>query len=94
MSVWPGSHALLHAAMAFIMMLSEASMLDWSAVFLVDKAGMIDKNAGIGYTVFSFAITMSRLGGNSIIPKARTQEDHIGGRVLGGGWVLPLDVAG
>jgi hypothetical protein len=30
--------------MDFIMMLSEGSMLDWSAVFLVDKA-TINKNA-------------------------------------------------
>jgi hypothetical protein len=55
--------------MAFIMMLSEGSMLDWSAVFLVDKAGMIDKNAGIGYTVFSIAMTMSLLGGNPIVQR-------------------------
>jgi MFS family permease len=68
-SVRPGSHLLLLAAMAFIMMLSEGSMLDWSAVFLVDEAGMIDKNAGIGYTVFSIAMTMSRLGGNWIIQR-------------------------
>ena len=29
---WPGSHVLFLAAMAFIMMLAEGSMLDWSAV--------------------------------------------------------------
>ena len=66
MSVWPGSHVLLLAAMAFVMMLAEGSMLDWSAVFLVDNTGVINKNAGIGYTIFSIAMTMSRLGGNSI----------------------------
>ena len=68
-SVWPGSHVLRLAAMAFIMMLAEGSMLDRSAVFLVDEAGMIDKNAGTGYKVFSIAMTMSRLGGNSIIQR-------------------------
>ena len=36
-SVWSTSHVLLLAAMAFIMILSEGSRLDWSAVFLVDK---------------------------------------------------------
>jgi predicted MFS family arabinose efflux permease len=69
MSVWPGSHILLLPAMAFVMMLAEGSMLDWSAVFLVDKTGMINKNPGIGYTIFSIAMTMSRLGGNSIIQR-------------------------
>jgi len=44
-------------------------MLDWSAVFLVDKAGMIEKNAGIGFTAFSIAMTISRFGGNFIIQR-------------------------
>jgi MFS family permease len=51
------------------MMLAEGSMLDWSAVFLVDKAGMIEKNAGIGFTAFSIAMTISRFGGNFIIQR-------------------------
>jgi MFS family permease len=60
---------LFLAALAFIMMLAEGSMLDWSAVFLVDKAGMIEKNAGIGFTAFSIAMTISRFGGNFIIQR-------------------------
>ena len=44
--IWPGNYVLFLAVLAFIMMLAEGSMLDWSAVFLVDKAGMIEKNAG------------------------------------------------
>jgi MFS family permease len=51
------------------MMLAEGSMLDWSAVFLVDKAGMIEKNAGIGFTAFSIAMTISRFGGNVVIQR-------------------------
>jgi predicted MFS family arabinose efflux permease len=67
--VWPGNSVLFLAALAFIMMLAEGSMLDWSAVFLVEKAGMIEKNAGIGYTAFSIAMTISRFGGNFIIQR-------------------------
>jgi fucose permease len=67
--VWPGNFVLFLAALAFIMMLAEGSMLDWSAVFLVEKAGMIEKNAGIGYTAFSIAMTISRFGGNFIIQR-------------------------
>jgi hypothetical protein len=93
-SVWPGSHVLLLAAMAFIMMLSEGSMLDWSAVFLVDKAGMIDKNAGIGYTVFSTAMTTSRLGGNLTIQRlGRKWTISAGALVAAGGFCLLTSLA-
>lgn len=67
--VWPRNYVLFLAALAFIMMLAEGSMLDWSAVFLVEKAGMIEKNAGIGFTVFSIAMTISRFGGNFVIQR-------------------------
>jgi fucose permease len=67
--IWPDKYVLLLAGLAFIMMLAEGSMLDWSAVFLVDKAGMIEKNAGIGFTAFSIAMTISRFGGNFIIQR-------------------------
>jgi MFS family permease len=65
----PNNYILFLAVLAFIMMLAEGSMLDWSAIFLVDRAGMIEKNAGIGFTVFSIAMTISRFSGNSIIQK-------------------------
>jgi MFS family permease len=67
--IWPDNYVLFLAALAFIMMLAEGSMLDWSAVFLVDKAGMIEKNAGIGFTAFSIAMTISRFGGNIVIQR-------------------------
>jgi fucose permease len=65
--VWPTGYVFFLALLAFIMMLAEGSMLDWSALFLVDKAGMMAKNAGIGYTAFSIAMTISRFSGNLII---------------------------
>jgi MFS family permease len=91
---WPGSHVLFLAAMAFIMMLAEGSMLDWSAVFLVDKAGMIQKNAGIGYTVFSIAMTMSRLGGHSIIQRlGRKWTISAGALVAAAGFIMVTSLA-
>ena len=65
----PRNYVLFLAVLAFIMMLAEGSMLDWSAVFLVDKAGMMEKNAGIGFTAFSITMTISRFGGNFIIQR-------------------------
>jgi MFS family permease len=65
----PPNYVLFLGVLAFIMMLAEGSMLDWSALFLVDKAGMMEKNAGIGFAAFSIAMTMSRFGGNFIIQR-------------------------
>ncbi len=67
--IWPHNYVLFLALLAFLTALAEGSMLDWSAVFLVEKAGMIEKNAGIGFTIFSIAMTCSRLSGNLIIQK-------------------------
>jgi predicted MFS family arabinose efflux permease len=85
----PGNYVLFLAVLAFIMMLAEGSMLDWSAVFLVDKAGMIQKNAGIGYTAFSIAMTISRFGGNVIIQRiGRRWTITVGALIAAGGFFL------
>jgi MFS family permease len=87
--IWPGNYVLFLAALAFIMMLAEGSMLDWSAVFLVDKAGMIEKNAGIGFTAFSIAMTISRFGGNVVIQRiGRRWTITAGALVAASGFVL------
>jgi predicted MFS family arabinose efflux permease len=66
---WPGKPVLLLAAIAFIMFLAEGSMLDWSALFLVAKTGMMGKNAGVGYAAFSITMTIGRLCGGVIVQK-------------------------
>src|SRR3984885_7712214 len=87
--IWPDNYVLFLAVLAFIMMLAEGSMLDWSAVFLVDKAGMMERNAGIGYNAFSAALTISRLGGNSNIQKiGRRWTITTGALVAAAGFLL------
>jgi fucose permease len=87
--IWPRNYVLFLAVLAFIMMLAEGAMLDWSAVFLVDKAGMIEKKAGIGFTAFSIAMTISRFGGNFIIQRiGRRWTITFGALVAASGFVL------
>jgi MFS family permease len=80
--VWPRNYVLFLAMLAFIMMLAEGSMLDWSAVFLVDRVGMIEKNAGIGFTAFSIAMTISRFSGNFVIQKIGRRWTMTAGALL------------
>jgi predicted MFS family arabinose efflux permease len=80
--VWPHNYVLLLALLAFMTALAEGSMLDWSAVFLVEKAKMIEKEAGIGYAVFSIAMTFSRLSGSFIIQKIGRRWTMTAGSLL------------
>lgn len=42
-------------------------MADWSAIFLVEVAKANEANAALGYTLFSFAMVVTRLIGDRII---------------------------
>jgi MFS family permease len=64
---WPSVHIGLLGLLAFLTMLAEGSMLDWSALFLVDKIAVRASHAGIGYAAFSVAMTLSRLMGSRLI---------------------------
>ena len=87
--VRPSNYVIFLALLAFIMMLAEGSMLDWSAVFLVEKAGMIEKNAGIGFTAFSITMTLSRFSGNFIIRRiGRRWIMTAGALIAAGGFLL------
>ena len=79
---WPSGHVVLLGALAFLTMLAEGSMLDWSALFLMDNAGLRASHAGLGYAAFSVAMTLSRLTGGR-------QVNHLGRtRLLAGGALL------
>jgi MFS family permease len=89
--VLPGRHVLLIGVLAFMMMLVEGSMLDWSAVYLVDRIGMLAKHAGIGYAAFSVAMTLSRFSGNKIVTRlGRVWTIILGALVAAAGYALTL----
>jgi MFS family permease len=64
---WPSTHVGLLGVLAFLTMLAEGSMLDWSALFLIDNIAVRASHAGVGYAVFSVAMTLSRLMGSRLI---------------------------
>ena len=54
---------LVIAALAAITFLAEGSLLDWSAL-LITGNGLVDvEQGGIGYMLFSIAMTLARFGG-------------------------------
>lgn len=63
----PQGRALLYGSICFILFLAEGAMLDWGAVSLRTIHGYEASMAGIGYAIFSVAMSIGRFSGNSLI---------------------------
>lgn len=62
----PRGPVLLLAALAAVTFLVEGSLLDWSALLLTDTGLTPANKAGVGYALFSVAMTIGRLTGDRI----------------------------
>lgn len=64
--VLPRGPVVVLGVLAFISFLAEGALLDWSAVFLRFERGFSVDNAGIGYAIFSAAMTVGRFTGDRV----------------------------
>lgn len=53
--------------LCFILFLAEGAVLDWGALLLLQNPAMSTAHAGLGYAIFSVAMTLGRLTGDRII---------------------------
>ena len=60
---------LLIGIMCLIMFMTEASMLDWSGVFLHSQRGLALEHAGYGYAAFAVMMMICRLTGDKVVSK-------------------------
>ncbi len=75
----PHGIVLFIGGLCLVMFLTEAAVLDWSAVFLADVRGVDPARAGLGYAAFATTMTLGRFGGDRIVRR-------VGGMtILGGG---------
>lgn len=65
--ILPKGIVLFIGFLCFIVFLAEGSMLDWSAVFLTSQRGVDFSHAGLGYCLFSVAMTIGRLNGDRVV---------------------------
>jgi predicted MFS family arabinose efflux permease len=65
--VRPRGKVLFIGALCFILFLTEGAMLDWSALFLTLERGLDSAMGGLGYALFSIAMTAGRLNGDRLI---------------------------
>ncbi|MCP1205136.1 MFS transporter [Pantoea sp. B550] len=55
--------------LCFILFLAEGAVLDWGALLLLQNPAMSPAYAGLGYAVFSAAMTLGRFSGDKIIQR-------------------------
>ncbi len=65
-----------------IVFLTEGSVLDWSAVFLVQDRGLDPARATLGYAAFSVTMTVGRLAGDRIVARLGRRTVMIGGGLV------------
>ncbi|HEY1927333.1 MAG TPA: MFS transporter [Caulobacteraceae bacterium] len=65
--VWPTGLVLLIAALAATMFLAEGAVFDWSALLLVERGLAKRAEAGVGFILFSIAMTAGRLIGDVVV---------------------------
>lgn len=63
----PRGVVLFIGVMCFVVFLTEAAMLDWSALFLISVRNVDPAHAGLGYAVFSLTMTIGRLTGDGVV---------------------------
>lgn len=65
--VVPHGAVIIIGGICFIVFMAEGAMLDWSALFLTEQRGLADNRGGLGYAIFSIAMTVGRLTGDRVV---------------------------
>jgi predicted MFS family arabinose efflux permease len=70
----PHGVVLIIALLAFVAFLVEGALLDWSALLLVATKLFDAARAGIGYMLFSIAMTAGRLTGDRVVARLGSRK--------------------
>ncbi|WP_026793042.1 MFS transporter [Pleomorphomonas oryzae] len=87
----PRGFVLLLAVLTAIVFLVEGAVLDWSALYLTGAGLVGAEQGGMGYMVFSIAMTAMRLAGDKVVGRVGDRATLMWGSVIGiAGFVLTL----
>ncbi|CAM2154771.1 Uncharacterized MFS-type transporter YPO1221/y2967/YP_0917 [Pararobbsia alpina] len=78
----PRGIVLLLASLTAITFLVEGALLDWSALLITGKGLVVAAQGGVGYMLFSIAMTCGRLGGDSLSARIGDRAMMFWGGVL------------
>jgi predicted MFS family arabinose efflux permease len=89
--VRPRGIVLLLAALVALIFLAEGAILDWSALLLTESQLASAARGGVGYLLFSVAMTIGRLTGDRVVARLGRQNVLVwGGALAAGGFVILL----
>jgi predicted MFS family arabinose efflux permease len=87
----PRGVVLVIALLAAIMFLGEGAVLDWSALLLTGKRLVDVEQGGIGFVVFSVAMTLGRFSGDALTARIGDRPTMVwGGLIAIAGFVTVL----
>jgi predicted MFS family arabinose efflux permease len=80
--VLPHGSVLLLALLGAITFLVEGAMLDWGALLVIGAGLVSEARGGIGYIVFSIAMTIGRLGGDAVVARIGDRTTLVWGSII------------
>lgn len=80
--VLPHGSVLLLALLGAVTFLVEGAMLDWGALLVIGAGLVSEAQGGIGYIVFSVAMTIGRLGGDAVVARVGDRTTLIWGSLI------------
>lgn len=87
----PRGFVLLLATLTAIVFLVEGAVLDWGALYLTGAGLVGSEQGGMGYMVFSIAMTVMRLAGDRVVGRIGDRATLVWGSLIAiGGFVLVL----
>lgn len=92
---WPAVSLLVLGGLAFLGLLAEGAMADWSAVYLRDVVGASPALAAVGFAGFSLAMAAGRLIGDPLVDRVGARAVvRVSGAVAAAGLTVALLVGG
>jgi sugar phosphate permease len=89
--VAPRGIVILLSALAAVTFLAEGALLDWSALLITDKGLVSAAQGGLGYMLFSVAMTAGRLSGDAVTARIGDRRTVFwGGSLAVAGFVVLL----
>jgi MFS family permease len=79
---WPAGVVLVIAGLAALSFMAEGAVLDWGALLAVDRGLAGPSLAGLGFGLFSVAMTAGRLTGDAVVARLGRREVLVGGGLL------------
>jgi predicted MFS family arabinose efflux permease len=89
----PRGIVLLLAVLAGITFLVEGAVLDWSALLILERELLEPAQGGLGYMLFSIAMTVGRLTGDWVVGNLGPRRVLLWGGILSVAGFVPLLVA-